>query len=399
MSIEVPEGWGKRPLREVAKSFAGGTPTRGNPANYGPGIPWLKSGEVRAGRILEIGETITEFGLKNSSARIAKSGTPVIAMYGATAGVAGILGLDAAMNQAVLAVVPDPHQLDSEFCYRILDSQTRQLLTMTQGSGQPNLSKGLIDQLEVLLPPLDEQRRIAEVLRSVGEAIESAEQVARQKLKLWETLVEARIWTPAFADPSLLAPLSKSIRASDYGVNAPLTDEAVGTAILRMGNIQDGQIDLTNLKWGVISDEEARPLRLCDGDILFNRTNSRDLVGKVALVRGKPDYLYASYLVRLSVDQTVSDPYFIFAIMNSRRGQAAFKTIATPGVSQSNINPTNLKKLSFPLFDLSAQRKIVGELRAVESARLASLAELATLRSTFADLSSQLLSGSVRVPA
>src|SRR5690606_17930974 len=122
------------PLGDVAKSFAGGTPSRSNPANFGSGIPWLKSGEVRAGRIVEIEEAITQIGLKSSSAKVAKAGTPVIAMYGATAGVAGILGIDAALNQAVLAVVPNSDQLDPEFCYRVLDSQTRQLLALTQGS-------------------------------------------------------------------------------------------------------------------------------------------------------------------------------------------------------------------------------------------------------------------------
>ncbi len=141
----VPDGWCSVRLGDVSRSFAGGTPSRSNPAYYGPGIPWLKSGEVRAGRIFEVGEQITELGLRESSARVARAGTPVIAMYGATAGVAGILEIDAALNQAVLAIEPVQAMLDNEFCFHLLSAEAPRLLTMTQGSGQPNLSKGLID--------------------------------------------------------------------------------------------------------------------------------------------------------------------------------------------------------------------------------------------------------------
>jgi type I restriction enzyme S subunit len=267
------------------------------------------------------------------------------------------------------------------------------------GSTFKELSRGTAKLLPILLPPLDEQRRIAEVLRSVDEAIVATSDLARQTDELWHTMAETAIWRLAVAQPDCVRQLSQAISASDYGVNASLTSEPIGQAILRMGNIQDGQIDPTDMKWAVIQAGEAHALPLDVGDILFNRTNSRDLVGKVALVREPTDCLYASYIVRLRVNVAVADPYYVFAVMHSRRAQAQFKSIATPGVSQSNINPTNLKKQMIPLPPLGEQQVIAGQLRAVEVTRQSLRHELATLRQIKADVMSDLLSGHVRVPA
>ena len=255
------------------------------------------------------------------------------------------------------------------------------------------------ERFEFVLPPLDEQRRIAEVLRSVDEAISVGQKVAEQAQALWNGLTECLIWDRLSTRPDEAQPLGNALLGSDYGVNAPLGSEPAAYAVLRMGNLQDGWIDPADLKWGEIGDAEAQTLALDVGDILFNRTNSRDLVGKVALVREPTDFLYASYIVRLRVNQSVADAYYLFAVMHSRRAQAQFKSIATPGVSQSNINPTNLKKQTVPIPSLAEQREIAVQLQSAEAARRTATQELVTLRQIKADLMSDLLSGRVRVPA
>ncbi|MFD0848634.1 restriction endonuclease subunit S [Sphingosinicella xenopeptidilytica] len=255
------------------------------------------------------------------------------------------------------------------------------------------------ERFEFLLPPLDEQRRVAEVLRSVDEAIAVGQNVAEQAKIVWNGLTEGLIWDRLSTSPDIAQPIGHALLGTDYGVNAPLGNEPIGYAVLRMGNLQDGWIDPADLKWGEIDDTEAQTLTLDVGDILFNRTNSRDLVGKVALVRDPTDFLYASYIVRLRVNQLVADPYYLFAVMHSRRAQAQFKSIATPGVSQSNINPTNLKKQIIPLPPLAEQRDIAAQLQSAEAARRIAIEELVTLRQIKSDLMSDLLSGRVRVPA
>jgi len=266
-------------------------------------------------------------------------------------------------------------------------------------SGRQRVPNWAFGEIEVPVPPLDEQRRIAEVLRSVDDTLGWAESVSEQAEVAWQALVEDLIWARLDDRPEFAGPLGDALAGSDYGVNASLTGEQVGHAVLRMGNLQNGWIDPTDLKWADIAEDEAHALRLSVGDILFNRTNSRDLVGKVALVREPTDFLYASYIVRLRVDHSKADPYYLFAAMHSRRAQSRFKSIATPGVSQSNINPTNLKKQIVPLPGVPEQKEVAAQLRSVEAVRRKALEEVETLRLIKLNLTRDLLSGRVRVPA
>ncbi|RWA80464.1 restriction endonuclease subunit S [Mesorhizobium sp.] len=286
---------------------------------------------------------------------------------------------------------------EPEFVYRFLEHFP--LAAFQSGTGVPTLNRNDIHPIDVAFPPLDEQRRIADVLRSVDEAIAVGQDVAEQAQTVWHGLTERLLWDRLSTSPDAARQLGHVLRGTDYGVNAPLGNEPTGYAVLRMGNLQDGWICPTDLKWGEIDDAEAQALALDVGDILFNRTNSRDLVGKVALVREPTDFLYASYIVRLRVNQSVVDPYYLFAVMHSRRAQSQFKSIATPGVSQSNINPTNLKRQVIPLPPLAEQREIAAQLQSVEAARRAALDELTRLRQTKSDLMSDLISGRVRVAA
>jgi type I restriction enzyme, S subunit len=146
-------------LGDVAKTSSGGTPKRTSPSFYGGGIPWVKSGELGDSTVYETSETISEAGLKNSSAKIFPKGTLCVALYGATVGKLGILGMDAATNQAVCGIFLPPN-IDTRFVYRFLEHKRRDLVDMAKGGAQPNISQDIIRNLEIPLPPLPEQRRI-----------------------------------------------------------------------------------------------------------------------------------------------------------------------------------------------------------------------------------------------
>lgn len=309
-------------------------------------------------------------------------------------------GGKALLNQRVLKLSPTrPDAIDEGYLFYRVQPALAELEQTISGTTVKHLSTKDLKRLTWKLPPLDEQGRIAEVLRSVDEAIAASKAIADKAQTVWQGLTEERIWDRLEQNADLARPLGSALKGSDYGVNASLVSEPVGHAILRMGNLQDGYIDPTDLKWAEIAEVDAEVLALDVGDILFNRTNSRDLVGKVALVREPTDFLYASYIVRLRVNQSVADPYYLFAVLHSHRAQSQFKSIATPGVSQSNINPTNLKKQVIPLPSLAEQQDIAEELQSVEIVRRTAVDELVTLRQIKSDLMSDLLSGRVRVSA
>lgn len=169
----IPEGWEVKCLGKISKTFAGGTPDRGIEAYYKGHIPWVKSGEVNQTKIYDTEEKITDEAIKNSSAKLIKKNTILVAMYGATAGQIAHLKIDACSNQAVLAV---PVEKDcNNFVFYALSYAMPKLLFQAQGSGQPNLSKQLVDRTFLLMPKLSEQQKIAQILSAQDRKIESEE--------------------------------------------------------------------------------------------------------------------------------------------------------------------------------------------------------------------------------
>lgn len=169
---EIPESWEVAKIGDVTHAFAGGTPKRSKAEYYNGTIPWVKSGEVNSRNILQTEELISEIALKESSAKLIPSNSILVALYGATAGNVGRLRIEASSNQAVLAVNSIDNRLENEFIYHYLKQATASLLSLTQGSGQPNLSKGIIESVFITLPPLDEQQKIADILSTVDEKLE-----------------------------------------------------------------------------------------------------------------------------------------------------------------------------------------------------------------------------------
>jgi len=123
--------------------------------------------------------------------------TVVIALYGATAGQVGIVKDKMTMNQAVLALNSFKNKLNYEYLYYYLSAYVPKILSQLQGSGQPNLSKTIIDTIQIPLPPLPEQKRIASILSQIDEAIEKEkkykEKLERIKRGLMEDLLTGKV--------------------------------------------------------------------------------------------------------------------------------------------------------------------------------------------------------------
>ena len=153
-------------LGDVCETSSGGTPLKSKKEYYENGtVPWLKSGEVNQGYVYETEEKITQIGLKNSSAKIFPIDTVLIAMYGATAGKVGLLKTEASTNQAVCGILPND-KLVPEFLYFYLRTRTDDMVKLSGGGAQPNISQTIIRNLEIPLIPIDTQKiLIADVVQ------------------------------------------------------------------------------------------------------------------------------------------------------------------------------------------------------------------------------------------
>lgn len=232
---KTPAGWKFVRLGEVAKTTSGGTPRRDRPQFYGGNIPWVKSGELGDSVVYETEETITEEAIKSSNAKIFPKGTLCIALYGATVGKLGILGIDAATNQAVCAIFP-PEGLDTKYLYRFFESKRRELVEQGKGGAQANISQGIIRDTVIPLPAtFEEQRRIVAEIEKQFTRVEAGVAALRRvqaNLKRYRAAVlkaacEGKL-VPTEAE--LTAENAKSAKKNARSVSAPSANSAVKIA-------------------------------------------------------------------------------------------------------------------------------------------------------------------------
>jgi restriction endonuclease S subunit len=132
-----------------------------------------------------------------------------------------------------------------------------------------------------------------------------------------------------------------------------------------MNELVDGlATDTGEMKYAAISQKEFGKYRLVKGDILFNRTNSFEHVGRTGIFDLDGDYAFASYLVRVKADRTKVDPMFLNRWMNTKEFQTAAKAFANRAIGQANISASNLTQCRVPLPPLDVQRQIVAVLEA-----------------------------------
>ena len=169
-----------------------------------------------------------------------------------------------------------------------------------------------------------------------------------------------------------------------YGTSEKASDDNSGTPIFRMGNIQSGRLDLGDLRYLHLNDKDRARLLLKKGDILVNRTNSAELVGKCAVFDLEGEYSFASYLIRIRLDKDRAEPRLVASFINSPTGRAYMFSERKQMTGQANVNATKLKSLPIALPSLQEQRRIVAYLVGLQ-AKMEMLKEVQAQTSTELD--------------
>lgn len=166
-------------------------------------------------------------------------------------------------------------------------------------------------------------------------------------------------WKPHIDLPTswTWASVDQASYATQYGTSAKTSDDVAGVAVLRMGNIQSGDLDLSSLKFLPRDHDEFPELILTVGDVLFNRTNSAELVGKTAVYMGEPALAsFASYLIRVRCCAIL--PSLLSGYINSLHGREWVASVVNQQVGQANVNGTKLKQLGVPIMPVDEQLEI-----------------------------------------
>jgi type I restriction enzyme S subunit len=171
--------------------------------------------------------------------------------------------------------------------------------------------------------------------------------LGRQELEELATLPDGWIWEK----------LGWMTCGVEYGTGAK-SSQAGEVSVLRMGNIQNGKFDWSDLVY-TSDKEEILKYALTEGDVLFNRTNSPELVGKTAIYRGEHPALFAGYLIRVNQLPAIADSQYLNLFLNSHAARKHGNRVKTDGVNQSNINGEKLSNYPFPYCSLPEQIEIV----------------------------------------
>jgi type I restriction enzyme S subunit len=213
------------------------------------------------------------------------------------------------------------------------------------------------------LPSLPEQRRIVarieELTRKIAEARGLATSASHSSSEIVSAVVDQLFPNepPSTWSGSRLADW---VIRCQYGTSEKADDDSLGTPVLRMGNIQNGRLDINSLKYLILAPDVLQRLQLNKGDILVNRTNSAELVGKCAVFDLMGEYVFASYIIRLQVDETRANPWLLAHYINSSRARSFLFANKKQMTGQANINSRTLLNLPVALPNLDEQQALLG---------------------------------------
>ena len=372
-------------LGDIATWGSGGTPSRSVREYFGSGLPWVSIADLDDGPIGSAKESLTPLGIQNSSAKPVPPGTLLVAMYGSI-GKLGISTRELCTSQAIAFAIPDKSRVDTRYLFHYLLAQRPRLQAFGRGGTQSNIGQGDLKSWRMPLPPVPEQRRIAEILDQ-ADALRAKRRAALAQL---DTLTQS-IFLDMFGDPVLNPrglPIQKMIdlvdaeRPISYGILMPGPDQEAGVKYVRVVDMQDGGIELSGIRQttAAISNAYRRSL-LKSGDLLMS---IRGHVGRLAVVPPALDKANITQdTARLAI--AGAEPVFVRECLRTT-GFQRWMARHTKGVAVRGINLGDVKLMPVITPQLSEQKAFVRLAGAADELKIAARATLSELGELFASL-------------
>ena len=356
--------WPLIELRDICVDIlSGGTPSTKNEEYWKGDIPWITSADIVDVKTAKPRRYITEGAIKESTTNlIAKGNVIVVTRVGL--GKLFRNDFDVCISQDSQGLILND-KINADYLVYVLKERVENFKNVSQGSTIQGVTKKQLAEILIPLPPLERQREIVAEIEGYQKVTDGARAVVEN-------------YRPRIAvDPDWpVVELGEVCEALQYGLSAKLNADQKGYKTFRMAELLNGKcVDSGNMKSANISPEEFAKYRLVPGDILFNRTNSFEHVGRTGIFDLDGDYCFASYLIRLTVSEELATPFYVNTFMNTEDFQAGIKQYATRAIGQSNINAKSLAAYRVPLPPLETQQAIVAEVKA-EQALVAANREL-----------------------
>lgn len=374
---QLPVGWTIVRLADVCRRIiGGGTPPTVVQRYWNGQIPWISSADIYGLRDIRPRRKISNEAIRDSATNILhKGGIVVVTRVGL--GKLAIAPFDLCFSQDSQGLELYDALVLGEYALLWLSRAVQTFKHESRGTTVNGVTKKQLQNLQILLPPLREQRRIVAKIEELFSELDKGIEIlknAQQQLKVYRQAVlkwafEGRLTGGNVEEGELpkgwrRVKLGTVIEQPRYGTSRKCDYNPAGKGVLRIPNISNGIVDDSDLKFAEFDQREIQTYELKRGDLLTIRSNgSVGLVGKCCLVTAKDeDYLFAGYLIRLRPLQARILSRFLYYVLSSQglRVQIEARAKSTSGVN--NINSDELRSLTIPICPISKQRRIVSQI-------------------------------------
>ncbi len=397
--MKLPESWREVRLNDVCEIGSGDGAPQDEQWFCEDGVPFVRVSDLALARegnwLTKSRDTLTVEAVEQLRLRNWKKNSLLFPKSGASAllNQRALLGIDACVVSH-LAIIEPTSAIDPDYLFWW--STRFDAARVVPDPSYPSIRLQDLGRVKLPLPTLPEQQRIVDVLRQ-AEAVAKAKQSISEKI---DHLVRTAYWE-YFGDWFNADGLRDPVRISDhvadsqYGVSEAM-EETGAQAVLRMNSITtSGWLNLTDLKYASLSKKDVAATTLINGDLLFNRTNSKELVGKCAIWRDAiGPFSFASYLVRLRLKPDML-PEYLWATLNSAYGKYRLMNSAKQAVSMANVSPTDLGRITVPLPPIALQEKFARLINEIEALRAEMLSKLTTFNELQTLVTQQALLGEI----
>lgn len=383
--MSLPNGWKKVKLGDVATISSGSTPLRSNKAYFENGnMPWVKTMDLTNGKITKTDECITELAAKKCKPY--PVGTVLVAMYGGfnQIGRTGLLTFPASINQALAALQFDK-DICSEYVLFYLNANVDRWRSCAASSRKdPNITSHDVEKFKIVLPPLEEQKKIAATLSVWDSAIDKMEKLIEAKENSYACFLASSIKTNAYVELGVFL-TEVSERNKDEKIQQVLSVSNSRGFILPEEQF-DRKVASENLS-------NYKIVRL--GQYAYNP--SRINVGSIARLNDWNEAVISPmYTVFEIVNQEELDSDFLLHWLNSSEAKQRIKNSAQGSVRET-VGFGDLCKIKIPRFDLKKQQKIVSVLNAMDEEISLLRQQLENYKKQKQGLMQKLLTGQWRV--
>ena len=295
-------------------------------------------------------------------------------------------------------VRPKDKLIDNHYLLHLLRTpffRLKGIRRMTGSAGQKRVPPLFLSTFDIPLPTFIEQKRIAAIL----DAADALRAKRRESIAQFDALVQST-FLEMFGDP-VSNPMGWEMEfigdllvSTNYGTSKKADPERGSYPVLRMNNITyGGEWNLSDLKFIDLEEKELSNYLVREGEILFNRTNSKELVGKTAVFREKEPMAFAGYLIRGVVNDGCADPEYIAAFMNTPQMKHYLQAKCKSIVGMANINAKEFQAIPIPKPPVKLQHRFATIVQSIETQKSRLRAHLAELDTLFASLQSRAFNG------